>query len=440
MPSSTETPDQRPSHLSIILGVAPNVETNCVGFAKTKNRRCKLPASDICGRAQASRILDEGTRLLESGADNIDQILEELVPLLLCRRQHQNQAGQLVCEWSRKVEKFRERQLASSGFLLRSPSPAPRRDSESARGYRSLAQITGRGSPGPRTHIDEIASIERDENSRSIRRSPAAPPRFSDTEQLDTPSDTISTPATAATMDQHRSHTPVISATSWMSFENNLQEYFAQLAQRGVISEAERYGLYTLPSSLLGTNHIYHGFSSRNIDHQPRIFVFESGNLRSVPQTTFSTSRSTISESNRRQSTTTSSTRSAQTRSEAETITSTSRRSARPARNPDRQHASRSGAVTRRHVEGECNICLLPLLEDESDTDRYEVEDSDDFYELPAPPRIVYEELVWCRRRCGNNFHRDCMDSWIRTFQDRFERNGRQPTCPMCRAKWVEGQ
>lgn len=443
MPSSTSNRDPSPCpfHLCTILGVSPDLETNCVGFAKTKSRRCALPASDSRGRAQASRILDEGTRLLESGEENIHEILEELAPLLLCTRHHQGQAGRLVYEWSGKVEKFHERSRASVGFLLRSPSPlpAPRRDSESvrARGYRALAYTADRGSPASPTTIEEI---ERDDSSRSIRIS-SAPPRFNDSEQVDTLSNTA--PITAATMDQLRSHrprTPVIS-TSWATFENNLQPYYAQLAQRGVITDPERYGLYTYLSSLVGTNHVSHGFSSRNNSgHEPRTFVFESENLRPVPQTTFSTSRITISESNGRRPTATSSTSTAQTRSEAETRTSTSRELTRSARNPDRRQTSLREEITRRPVQGECSICFLPLQEDESDTDRYEVEDSDDFPELHAHPRIVYEELVWCRRRCGNNFHRDCMDSWIHTFQDRFERGGRRPTCPMCRAEWVEGQ
>lgn len=441
MPRSTSTRDPSPCpfHLSTILGVSPDLETQCVGFAKTKGRRCALPASDIRGRAQASRILDEGTRLLESGEENIDEILEELAPLLLCRRQHQDQAGRLVYEWSGKVEKFHERRLASAGFILRSPSPlpAPRRVIERARQYRALAYIADEGSPASRTTIDEV---ERDGSSTSIRRS-SAPPRFSDIEQVDTPSDTIF--ATAATMDQPRSHTPrtpVISATSWASFENNLHAYYAQLAQQGIIIEPERHGLYTFPSSFAGTSHLSHGFSTRYSGREPRTFVYESGNLRPIRQTTFSTSRITISESNRRQPTTTPSTSSAQTRSEAETRTSTSREPTRPARNPDRRQTSPREEVARRPVQGECNICFLSLLEDDSDTDGYVVEDSDDFPELHTHPRIVCEELVWCRRRCGNNFHRDCMDSWIHTFQDRFERDGRRPTCPMCRAKWVEGQ
>ncbi|KAI7975743.1 hypothetical protein EIK77_005493 [Talaromyces pinophilus] len=406
MPSSTSNRDPSPCpfHLSTILGVFPNLETNCVGFAQTKGRRCTLPASDIRGRAQASRILDEGTRLLESGEENIHEMLEELAPLLLCRRNHQGQAGRLAYEWSGKVEKFHERRRASAGFLLRSPSPlpAPQRDSESvrARGYRARAYTADRGSPASPTTINEI---ERDDSSRSIRRS-SAPPRFDNSEQVDTLSNP--SPTTTATMDQPRSHTPrtpVISATSWAPFENNLQAYYAQHAQRGAI-------------------------------------VFESRNLRPVPQTTFSTSRITISESNGRQPTATSSTSSAQTRSEVGARTSTSRESTRPARNPTRRQTSLREEITRRPVQGECNICFLPLQEDESDTDRHEVEDSDDFSELHAHPRIVYEGLVWCRRQCGNNFHRDCMDSWIHTFEDRFERDGRRPTCPICRAEWVEGQ
>lgn len=450
MPSSIESRDESPFNLSNILGIAPDLDCYCVGFARTTGKRCRLRASDIRGRAQASRILDEGSRLLESGEECIDETLEVLAPLLLCTRWHQDQAGQLVYDWSRKVEKFHERRWASARFLSRSPSPSPSpipdHGSERARifGATDLARSTSRvSSPRQisRTDVVERRLNERDNSSRSIRIS-SAPPRFSNTDQHDTIA------ATATTMNQPRM--PSVSTMSWPSSEARLNALFARFREERRGSEMEFPGLYTNPSSSTATNHVSHGSSGlriRNNDSEPRIFTFGSG-LRPVSQMTFRAPRITASESTREQPTTVSSSRAAPARSEAETSTSPSRESSRPARNTATQPTTQSGEATRRHAEGECTICFLPLLDGNGESDeRDEVERNDD----PSEPdeeesedehesQDGYEDLVWCRKRCGNNFHRNCMDSWIHSFEDRFEEDGRQPTCPICRAEWKEEQ
>jgi hypothetical protein len=38
------------------------------------------------------------------------------------------------------------------------------------------------------------------------------------------------------------------------------------------------------------------------------------------------------------------------------------------------------------------------------------------------------EELVWCKARCGVNFHKKCIDKWLETSH--------APTCPTCRSNW----
>lgn len=68
---------------------------------------------------------------------------------------------------------------------------------------------------------------------------------------------------------------------------------------------------------------------------------------------------------------------------------------------------SRQGKAKRKPVEGNCSICLAPLSSD--------------------------PDLVWCQARCGQNFHRACLESWHNSQ----EYNGNQPRCPVCRAEWV---
>jgi hypothetical protein len=38
---------------------------------------------------------------------------------------------------------------------------------------------------------------------------------------------------------------------------------------------------------------------------------------------------------------------------------------------------------------------------------------------------------VYCKAACGNNVHKDCMDSWMRARQGK-------ATCPYCRSIWAE--
>jgi Anaphase-promoting complex subunit 11 RING-H2 finger len=108
MPYSTASPRQNNRHLSEIINVCPDHDHACVGIAVTRGRRCQA-STNAMNRAHANRLLDEGTRLLQSGQRNIDDILEELAPLLLCRRWHQSQAAEVVREWSKEVQNDQRR-------------------------------------------------------------------------------------------------------------------------------------------------------------------------------------------------------------------------------------------------------------------------------------------------------------------------------------------
>jgi hypothetical protein len=36
--------------------------------------------------------------------------------------------------------------------------------------------------------------------------------------------------------------------------------------------------------------------------------------------------------------------------------------------------------------------------------------------------------VVWCKARCGVNFHKSCISEWLGS--------ARYPTCPTCRSNW----
>jgi hypothetical protein len=283
-------------------------------------------------------------------------------------------------------------------------------------------------------------------NPRSTRIS-SAPPRFNASERLSISPNTNL--ATAARMEQPRSQTPLSPLSFWTPAGTNFQEYYTQLVEERL----EYSELYTNPSRMAGTSHASHGLSRQSRTDGSTISRSESSNRMPSSRDTESQLSRGIStlgirtgQSTRRQ-TNAASSRLTQARPAARTSSPTPQESARPARNPARRRqASRREAITRRHVEGECNICILPLQdegseEDEPETENgYESEGSDDFSEQDEEEsedshdvQNGYEELVWCKRRCGNNFHRDCIDSWI----DACQANDREPTCPICRAEWV---
>lgn len=59
----------------------------------------------------------------------------------------------------------------------------------------------------------------------------------------------------------------------------------------------------------------------------------------------------------------------------------------------------------RKPVQGECPICYDELTEGG-------------------------EPIIYCKASCGNNLHEACMKNWLKV--------GVKPTCPYCRAKWVQ--
>jgi hypothetical protein len=71
-------------------------------------------------------------------------------------------------------------------------------------------------------------------------------------------------------------------------------------------------------------------------------------------------------------------------------------------------------SVRRRSIEGDCSICIAPLVDSEHSS---------------------RDDLVWCRARCGINFHRLCQERWIVARSRQSGSLG--PTCPMCRGIWI---
>lgn len=92
--------------------------------------------------------------------------------------------------------------------------------------------------------------------------------------------------------------------------------------------------------------------------------------------------------------------------------------------------ASEASSV-RRTVDGDCGICLCDLQTSQSDSDtagEAEEGEGEEGQNRVLDEGNVGEELVWCKARCGVNFHKACIDQWLETAT--------APTCPTCRSPW----
>ncbi|UDD57325.1 hypothetical protein AFCA_004828 [Aspergillus flavus] len=116
----------------------------------------------------------------------------------------------------------------------------------------------------------------------------------------------------------------------------------------------------------------------------------------------------------------------------------------RPAQGKAGFTGSPRSSVTRRSVEGDCAMCLLPLWEPGLSTDDREQpkdisrgNDRDENYIENSSVSIRAclkrdKLLVWCKKECGTNFHKDCMNQWIETCLN----CSRPAKCPMCQTPW----
>ncbi|KAJ5691565.1 hypothetical protein N7488_012300 [Penicillium malachiteum] len=96
--------------LSEIIKLEPENEPWCAGFAPSQGRRCHA-RTNARGRNSAMILLNEGTKDFRAGR-NIDELLEDLAPHVLCTRFHQSQASSLADRWKQQVRTYLNSQLA----------------------------------------------------------------------------------------------------------------------------------------------------------------------------------------------------------------------------------------------------------------------------------------------------------------------------------------
>ncbi|BCS25985.1 uncharacterized protein APUU_50696S [Aspergillus puulaauensis] len=403
-------------HLSDIIKLKPEGDHRCLGFAYTQGRRC-LNHTNARDRKTAVSLLYKGTRDLHQG-HHIDDLLEDLAPLVLCRRWHQNQAAEFVETWQRRVHRF-ERSYNTPA--LAAPSQSPRTTtststsaSASARRSSSGQQEFGVEHLERRLH-DMRVGFELSYNTLAPVVS-SQPPR------------TTTSTSTSTSASSRRS-------------SSGQQEPGVEHLERRL--HDMRVELERLRASVSRTQPTVQNLSSTS-NGQARA---PSASVRpaDVAGASDGSARSRRTSSTRSSDSTVSSpvTLSSVPISPASTsLTSPLDGTPRHVRRTAgiTLPSSRAGDATRRPIEGECGICLNLLRRTRSragSSSGDEVvgvdtaEDTDSGYEEESEEETGADEgLTWCRAQCGVNYHAECIGQWLQESRHR--------NCPTCRSGWIE--
>jgi hypothetical protein len=387
-------------NLQDIIRVYPNLEPYCAGFAPSKGRRCHN-ATNAANRARACALLDKGTMKLQAG-QAVNGLLEELAPLVLCLRNHQNQASDLVVRWKRSIHGFRQSQRPEN--RRQSVETSSEDPVELQEQYAVLAERV----------TSALDNLHRFENRLLTQET-----RFRlGSHEVDSHLETRLERTRGPNLDR------------WM-----IQVTVSTRRLQQIIDDGDPLR----SSSRLATAQT--GSTEEREVEEPRHTERETGpgprDERSQPSHPPRSSRS--------------GTRPSTTPAERDvlvtptTSTTAARRSVpRPSSHssrPNRTINVRGGhTVSRRPIEEEehCGICLETLLDnlrhDDTD-DGYDNEDENSASSIEDEEgEEAAVDIVWCKARCGNNFHSECLYQWI----DSCHANGRIPTCPTCRARWVD--
>ncbi|KAL1884919.1 hypothetical protein Plec18167_001575 [Paecilomyces lecythidis] len=392
-----------PYDLGSILQLYPEDEPTCVGFAVTQGRRCRCRIHQL-NRQKACSFLERGTRDLEQGR-NITGLLEQLAPLVLCKQFHQSQQYNLASRWEQEVEDFRRRQdqVSSTSTTpvrnnrLLSSSPFSSSSSPSTLAYSEGRNYRRHGSPDEVCNAQRMADILQRMNDRLER-------------MVEILEDSGETPARqrenaivpVADRDTQREEStisarPAISRSASRTVEPDNTSVEGSSASASTERTAERTSDTTSemrPSASSATGAtpftIAPASSSRRTSSSSSPVTVS---LVRVPEIDFNMTIPT--------STTTA------------ISTTTARRT-----------------VTQKPVEGDCSICANPLIHIHAAHEDHSTEHIATENENENEP----SRLSWCKAQCGNNYHKECIDQWVSTC----ESMSRNPTCPFCRAQWVE--
>ncbi|OQD65341.1 hypothetical protein PENPOL_c006G05550 [Penicillium polonicum] len=376
MPSRYSHVATFPTALSEIIKLEPEQEPWCAGYAPSRGRRCHM-RTNAPGRRSAMMLLNEGTKDLHAGR-NIDILLEDLAPHVLCTRFHQNQASDLVRRWKRQVRTYLDSQVVST------PYTRPARRSSRMISETAAAEMEER-----------IAVLQQRlrEAKEEVRRLEVAQTAL---------------PTTVNTRHREGRNTSAVvnsSSRGSASSGNTPAPHVNEPLRRDSTESSTNPSAITVPRP-----------AQAQASRQTSAISVSSPRPVNTPTVARASSR----------------------------IGNTVRQDETP-------------QAIRREVEGECGICLCDLHSsqdgnldeeesessggDDHDDEEDDYDDFDDFDDCDddddddadaddndADDHEQLKELVWCKARCGVNFHKQCIDQWLETDH--------ASTCPTCRSNW----
>ena len=89
--------------------------TTCVGQAHSKNRRCHNPIAAV-NRERAANLLHNMSRM-DVSSPEVEESLEPLARLLLCKQKHQNQLSSVVGKWRNQIEGVQVQEAADREII-----------------------------------------------------------------------------------------------------------------------------------------------------------------------------------------------------------------------------------------------------------------------------------------------------------------------------------
>ena len=331
--SISSTPSTNPTPMPDLASILKlDSSRTCVGWARTQGRRCRNPIA-AHNQAAARLVLAEGDENLRAGR-SIKSVLRNVAPLLLCRRWHQDQAGEVATEWCREVDSYQESRRTVS--VASQPISAQR--------YRDLTEILARGS------AEQLAREELNLLQIRKRRQAAVAARAVTEREGNTSRTSQQEPR------QLRIEAPEVHDRS------------------EPVEEPSRGARETVPQSRVESP----------TSEAPPEPTSSSQETNHVPEPVFS-----------------------ETPSDSEDVPPTSPHLSPPVKE------STPTATRKPIADNPCYICYEDLVADGQGRDRSE--------------EMAPHQLVWCKRQCGINFHRECMQAWSRTCDSHRDKT---TTCP----------
>ena len=155
----------------------------CIGYAKTQGRRCRNHIAEA-NRQESAKLLLEMSRM-DPCLQRLDSELEELASRLLCRRWHQDQAGEIERQWHRHIENYQAAEArrvewssivqAASALARSTVTRTQTRSRGRDRTAAAVIPLPARGSFSSSSAIPSMAVREESggrENNRSIEEEP----------------------------------------------------------------------------------------------------------------------------------------------------------------------------------------------------------------------------------------------------------------------------